>query len=89
MVRFVLMLLLIAAVVGFVYRLSQKRRARGRSPLGRAEEAAELRRRLIRLVHDAETADRLAEGELERSPDADMATCYRRALTRIERERSR
>jgi hypothetical protein len=79
-------LLVALAAVGAVYWLVRRRR-KSVGAGGRVAQATELRRRLIRRVHNGETADRLAEAELRRDPGADMATCYSRALQRLDKDR--
>lgn len=65
------------------------RRSGRRARPFRADEAARLRDRLIARVKDPNVADRLAEEELQREPSADMATCYQRALQKLERDKAR
>ena len=85
----VLKAILIIVLVGVAFVLFSRARrlfAGGRDR-SRSEEAVRLRRELVRRVRDAEVADRLAERELQRDPDIDMAEAYRRALAQLKADR--
>jgi hypothetical protein len=80
----VIIVLIVASALFLLFR------ARARPvPRSRAERAAVARAELVRLSGDERVADRLAEGELKRQPDADMLTCYENALLRLKRHRGR
>jgi len=80
--------LLIIILLGVAFALfAWARRKLGGRDRSRSEEAARLRRELVSKVRDADVADRLAERELRRDPDIDMAEAYRRALAQLKADR--
>lgn len=83
--RYVLLAAVVAVGVGAAVFVLRRRTP---AP-DRAAVAARWRATLVRLTHDEGAADRLAEAERRRDPRADMATCYRRAVARLERDRAR
>ena len=81
--------LAVVAAAALGYWLWQRSGAGGGGGASRERQAARARRELVSRVNDEAVADRLAEGELKRDPEADMLTCYRRALLRLDRDRRR
>ncbi|MFW5921032.1 MAG: hypothetical protein ACOCUS_04275 [Polyangiales bacterium] len=81
--------LAIVAAAAIAYGLWRRGASGGGGGSSRERQAARARRELVSRVNDEDVADRLAEGERKRDPGADMLTCYRRALQRLDRDRRR
>jgi len=79
--------LLLGAAIAAVIAWLVSRRG-GAAPRRRAGPAA-LRRRLHKLTHDPEVADRLIHAESKRHPELDEADVLRRVIRRLERDRRR
>ena len=74
-----------AVVLAAILWLAARSREGGRRPAS----AADLRRKLQKLTHDAAVAERLVEAEMKRHPDLAEREILRRVIRRLERDRGR